>query len=371
MFLYNKCMKNFDGDAMNIVLEPQLRPEEKEFVQVTHDECHFYANDGRRRIWIREEEDILRSKHIGRSIMVSAFLCPCHGLLRLSDEQLLANSHIEHKETFVMRSVQADGYWKAEHMLDQLVNRAIPIFEVLHPGCVGVFCFDQSTNHNAMAEDALIATRMNLSSGGGQPKMRNGWYMDEREEVCIQSMVFPIDHPVAKLREQPKGIKQVLGERNLWPAKGVHLTCKQCSGKHEDDPQRVNCCARRIMSLQPDFSEQRSLLEEAVIEAGHILERYPKFHCECNFIERYWGFVKRETRRSCSYNYADLLRKVPETLVSVPVTIIRKFARKSWRYMDAYDKGLEGRAAEWAVNKFKSHRRIPENIERAIGEGEG
>ena len=74
--------------------------------------------------------------------------------------------------------------------------------------------------------------------------MRNGWYIDECEEVCIQSMVFPIDHPVAKLREQPKGIKQVLGERNLWPAKGVHLTCKQCSGKHEDDPQRVNCCAR-------------------------------------------------------------------------------------------------------------------------------
>jgi len=38
--------------------------------------------------------------------------------------------------------------------------------------------------------------------------------------------------------------------------------------------------------------------------------------------------------------------------------------------MDAYDKGLEGRAAEWAVNKFKFHHRIPENIERAIGEGE-
>ena len=124
------------------------------------------------------------------------------------------------------------------------------------------------------------------------------------------------------------------------------------------------------MSLQPDFSEQRSLLEEAVIEAGHILEQYPKFHCECNSIERYWGFVKRETRQSCSYNYADLLRKVPETLVSVSVTIIRKFAHKSWRYMDAYDKGLEGRAAEWAVNKFKFHHRIPENIERAIGEGE-
>ena len=49
------------------------------------------------------------------------------------------------------------------------------------------------------------------------------------------------------------------------------------------------------------------------------------------------------------------MKKVPEVLVSVPITSIRKFARKSWRYMDAYDKGLEGKTAEWAVNKYKSH----------------
>ena len=175
--------------------------------------------------------------------MVSAFLCPCHGLLQLSDEQLLANSHLEHKETLVLHLVQADGYWKAEHILDQLVSKAIPIFEILHPECVSVFCFDQSTNHNAMAEDALIAMKMNLSSGGGQPKMHNGWYTNEHRERYIQTMVFPNNHSVAKLRGQPKGIKQVLGERNLWPAKGIHLTCKQCSEKH-DDLARVNCCAQ-------------------------------------------------------------------------------------------------------------------------------
>jgi len=43
------------------------------------------------------------------------------------------------------------------------------------------------------------------------------------------------------------------------------------------------------------------------------------------------------------------LREIPKVLDSVPVTTIRKFARKSWRYMDAYEKGLEGRIAEWAV----------------------
>ena len=363
MFVYKKNMKDFDGDMFDVILEPQLESGEREFIQVTHDECHVYANDGRQRIWVQEGENALRPKHMGRSIMVSAFLCPCHGLLRLSEQQLHENPHIEDKEAFVLRSVQTDGYWKSEHMLDQLVHKAIPIFEVLHPGCTGVFCFDQSTNHNAMAEDALIVRRMNLSPGGAQPKMRNGWYIDESGEKHVQSMIFPNDYSVEQLRERPKGIKQVLVERNLWPTKKIRLMCEKCSEKCADE---LDCCAQRIMSLQPDFLEQRSLLEEAVIGAGHIFERYPKFHCECNFIERYWGFVKRETRKLCSYSYADLVNRLPQVLNNVPTTIIRKFARKSWRYMDAYDKGLEGQAAEWAVNKYKSHRRIPENIERLI-----
>ena len=54
MFEYQKLMKDFDGDMMDIVSEPQLKLGEKELVQVTHDECHFYANDGQRRIWIDE-----------------------------------------------------------------------------------------------------------------------------------------------------------------------------------------------------------------------------------------------------------------------------------------------------------------------------
>ncbi|GET03821.1 hypothetical protein PHYBLDRAFT_144584 [Rhizophagus clarus] len=50
MFEYQKFIKDFEGDMIDIVSEPELKPEEKEFVQVTHDECHFYANDGQRRI---------------------------------------------------------------------------------------------------------------------------------------------------------------------------------------------------------------------------------------------------------------------------------------------------------------------------------
>ncbi|CAG8769256.1 22347_t:CDS:2, partial [Cetraspora pellucida] len=181
------------------------------------------------------DKNILRSKHLGCSIMVSAFLCPCHGLLCLTDQQLYENPYIKDKETFVIHSVQVDGYWKAEHMLKQLVSKVIPVFEILHPRCIGMFCFDQSTNHNAIAEDALIAKRMNLSSGGKQPMMRNGCFIDETEKKCVQPMVFPNDYQKEELRGKQKGLRQVLEERKLWPAEKVLLVCKKCSGKCTDN----------------------------------------------------------------------------------------------------------------------------------------
>ncbi|CAG8697686.1 5716_t:CDS:2, partial [Ambispora gerdemannii] len=135
--------------------------------------------------------------------------------------------------------------------------------------------------------------------------MYNGWYINEREERCTQSIIFSDDYPVTRLRGQLKGIKRILEERNLWPAKKIRLVCERYSEKNNDNPEILNCCAWRIMSQQPDFCEH--------------------------------------------YNYKDLLKHVPEILVSVPITTTRKFSRKSWRYMDAYYKGLKGRTAEWAV----------------------
>ena len=54
---------------------------ERKIVLVTHDESCFSSNDGRKTIWLDQDHNILRPKGEGRSIMVSAFLCECHGLL--------------------------------------------------------------------------------------------------------------------------------------------------------------------------------------------------------------------------------------------------------------------------------------------------
>ena len=41
----------------------------------------------------------------------------------------------------------------------KITEKAIPIFEKLHPGEIGVFAFDNATSHAAYAEDALIASK--------------------------------------------------------------------------------------------------------------------------------------------------------------------------------------------------------------------
>ena len=54
-------------------------------------------------------------------------------------------------------------------------------------------------------------------------------------------------------------------------------------------PGITYCCCQRMLYSQPDFMEQKSALEELIEGASQLILFYPKFHCELNFIEQYWG----------------------------------------------------------------------------------
>ena len=127
----------------------------------------------------------------------------------------------------------------------------------------------------------------------------------------------------------------------------------------------LTCCARHILATQDDFKNQKPLLQK-LIEARVIF--YPKFHCELNYIEMYWGAAKRYVRQHCNYTWKGLQENVPNAFDSIPLKQIRKYAMRASRFMDCYRKGLTVLQAEYIVKKYKSHRRIPDNVLDEIDE---
>ncbi|ETV77442.1 hypothetical protein H257_08859 [Aphanomyces astaci] len=243
-------MASFSGEAMDILESPNDVSQEQ-VVWVTHDESIFYANDDGGMVWTNTSHPDLPKKGRGRSIMVSDFLCPCHGrLFMLGDSEAL----------FVTEKLHVgkaqEGYWTSEHVIKQVTQRVLPAFAALYPGCTALFTFDQSTNHAAYATDALRTSSMNLN-----------------------------------------------------PASILTSLC--------------------------------SILEETIVAAGHVCLFFPKYHCELNPIESYWGAAKRHTRSNCDYSWNGLVQCVPRSLETYSYGLdynMSKYAHKQTRATDASHK---------------------------------
>jgi hypothetical protein len=217
-----------------------------------------------------------------------------------------------------------DGYFSSDNMLEQ-VEKAIDIFErKTHKWVTGLFLFDNAPSHQKRAADALSARKMPKRPALGWthhkdgPRMRNGTLPDGSS----QSFYFPDNHPT-----KPgwfKGMEEIIKERNLWPTSGLNA---QCDG-FKCEPGRTNCCCRRLLFTQPDFVAQKSCLEEYVISRGHLCDFYPKFHCELNFIEMYWGAAKYKYRITARTNNIDEMEKnMTACLDAVPLLTIRRYVQ--------------------------------------------
>eukprot|EP00122_Pirum_gemmata_P005559 Pgem_evm1s5067 len=85
----------------------------------------------------------------------------------------------------------------------------------------------------------------------------------------------------------------------------------------KNDCKGRTCCTRHVLKSQPDFREQKSIIEELIPRYGHKVQNLPKFHCELNPIEMLWGTAKRYSRRECDYTTAGLRATIPDALESV------------------------------------------------------
>ncbi|KJA18139.1 hypothetical protein HYPSUDRAFT_45596 [Hypholoma sublateritium FD-334 SS-4] len=71
---------------------------------------------------------------------------------------------------------------------------------------------------------------------------------------------------------------------------------------------------------------------------------------------RQWALCPESSRED------QLEKNALDSLECIPLDTMRKFANRARRFMDAYDRGLNGRQAAWAARKYHGHRVLPESI---------
>jgi transposase len=276
-----------------------------------------------------------------------------------------------------------DGYFSNEDIIEQ-ANEAIDILQEFHPDYEHILIYDNATTHLKRAEDALSARKMPK----GIPQSGKNWGIEvskrdpitgkliyranrsiEKIKIFMQDgrfknsepqrLYFPMDHPDQNLRGKFKGMAVILQERGFGDMSKALASCKSFKCK----PGETRCCCRRILYNQPDFSEAESLLEiNSRARDFHVIF-LPKFHCELNFIEQCWGRAKSVYRTyPPSSKEDDLEANTIQSLASIPLPMMRKFATRSRRFLDAYERGSNGKQAALAVRKYRGHRVLPESI---------
>jgi hypothetical protein len=159
-----------------------------------------------------------------------------------------------------------------------------------------------------------------------------------------QSLVYPGDYHIAELAGQLKGMMAVLKEQTLVWEKlcqvqpngkkpiGVCQGCKASAVQKDiaakvaavevevhaaDEPDEdvenamLNlppdsdikyCCVYNVLSKQQDFLEEKPLIQKYLESCSHKCTFLPKFHCELNPIEMYWGYGKQSKSLITSFS---------------------------------------------------------------------
>ncbi|KAF7323696.1 hypothetical protein MKEN_00590500 [Mycena kentingensis (nom. inval.)] len=343
----------YDSDLQHWSCEkPKLAAGERELIPFFQDECAAHANENTETLWLRKGENPLRKKGRGRLIHISDFINPVTGRLFIRGED---GEIARDARKIIYPGANGDPWWDCDQLLVQMKD-AIDIFDTRFPEKQALFVFDNSSAHGSLGPDSLKAFEMNKGDGGKQRKQRD--------------TVIPETNPCVELRGKPqqmtlpngdaKGLKRVLEERGFDVA-GMRAKCKPVCPIENTD-----CCMARLLSHQDDFKNQISMLETLVKGRGHEIIFLPKFHCELNPIEMYWGWFKYRYREHDKPNFQAAKDAAKLYLDACPLDVIRRFINRSFRWMDVYRAGLTGAAAEWAVRKQKQHRGVSQSAAIAL-----
>jgi hypothetical protein len=150
----------------------------------------------------------------------------------------------------------------------------------------------------------------------------------------------------------------------------------------EGQAGQPSCCCHHFFFIQPNFVSQKPLLQEHIKSCGHLCDFYPKYHCELNFIEQYWGAAKLCFRiAGWARTLVEMERKMLVCLDNILIQIQRhivsqtdspsisdinlhynRFANRSMDFISTYCQGLSGAQAVWANKKYHGHHTLPPDM---------
>ncbi|OAD79332.1 hypothetical protein PHYBLDRAFT_58381 [Phycomyces blakesleeanus NRRL 1555(-)] len=334
---YKRRMEEYSGDNMEVVEEPKVLHGEKKLVLVTHDKSTFYAYDRREKNWLDDKKNPLPKKDQGQSIMVSEFQCACHGTTQRQKWS---------SQKLFFAGKGRDGYWTSDNMIKQLIKDAITLFELLHPD---------------IKEDKEFDFKNTTFLLDGEP-CPQAMYYTKMETITKKKR--SVDIPVKYV----KGIRSILEECFLWlDTNSYKPGSKWLADCCKDEEPDSRCCAHHFLAAQPDFNEQKTVICEVVEANDHIFEMYLKFHCKCNWIERYWGAAKDLARKESDYTFKSLKVNADSYLDRAgELAKVCRFYNKSWCFIEAYSQNCTGDDAYEKVKQYSarvcaSHRKVLKN----------
>jgi len=169
-----KYSKKYEGPNCEVPLlvEPDLLSNNRETVFIYHDESTIHAKERPKTSWILPGCNELRSKSLGRLIHISDFILESTGRLVLSEElQQIHQLDSLDAATVIYPGAQGDPWWDMQQLCNQILKKAIPIFEAIHPGLQGVFVFHFPSAHELFGPNALRVHNMKLGPGRKQGKI--------------------------------------------------------------------------------------------------------------------------------------------------------------------------------------------------------
>ena len=302
-------IRAWDRDNLTYLIDPSSLSLTRPNVLWFHDQCIFYQNDQRKCRWVHvSEKPLPLPKGEGVSLMVSDFISADYGWLCSPDGT-------DSARVLFRPGANREGYFTNEDILQQ-VDNAIDILRKHYPNDNHTFIFNNATIHTKRPPGSLSARHMPKKTpkpDPKEPKKEANWlvevdvigekgrpvYGPDRKKLKKrvrmangvlpdgqpQPLYFAEGHPQAGIF---KGMAVILAERGFFKEAALNAQCKDFKCPKD----QVDCCSRRFLFNQPDFTAVKSTLEMRCEERGSPALFLPKFHPELNPIEQCWCYAK-------------------------------------------------------------------------------